>query len=111
MLRSHTCGELTKIHLNEKVTLCGWVQRIRNKGFIVWIDLRDRYGLVQLVLDEERTPKEVYKQSLALGREFVIQIKGKVLERESKNPNLSTGDVEILVAKINIFSGRLGERI
>ena len=104
MLRSHTCGELTKIHLNEKVTLCGWVQRIRNKGFIVWIDLRDRYGLVQLVLDEERTPKEVYKQSLALGREFVIQIKGKVLERESKNPNLSTGDVEILVAKINILS-------
>ena len=104
MLRSHKCGELTKTHLNKEVTLCGWVQKIRNKGFIVWIDLRDRYGITQLVFDEQRTPKDVFKKSLLLGREFVIQIKGKVLERESKNPNLFTGEIEILVQKLNILN-------
>ena len=104
MLRSHKCGELTKTHLNKEVTLCGWVQKIRNKGFIVWIDLRDRYGITQLVFDEQRTPKDVFQKSLLLGREFVIQIKGKVLERESKNPNLFTGEIEILVQKLNILN-------
>ena len=67
MLRSHTCGELTKTHLNKEVTLSGWVQKIRNKGFIVWVDLRDRYGMTQLVFDEQRTPKDVFKKSLLLG--------------------------------------------
>ena len=104
MLRSHTCGELTKTHLNKKVTLSGWVQKIRNKGFIVWIDLRDRYGMTQLVFDEQRTPKNVFKKSLLLGREYVIQIEGTVLERESKNPNLFTGEIEILVQKLNILN-------
>ena len=104
MLRSHTCGELTKTHLNKKVTLSGWVQKIRNKGFIVWIDLRDRYGMTQLVFDEQRTPKDVFKKSLLLGREYVIQIEGTVLERESKNPNLFTGEIEILVQKLNILN-------
>ena len=104
MLRSHTCGELTKTHLNKKVTLSGWVQKIRNKGFIVWIDLRDRYGMTQLVFDEQRTPKDVFKKSLLLGREYVVQIEGTVLERESKNPNLFTGEIEILVQKLNILN-------
>ena len=104
MLRSHTCGELTKTHLNKEVTLSGWVQKIRNKGFIVWIDLRDRFGMTQLVFDEQRTPKDVFKKSLLLGREYVIQIKGTVLERESKNPNLFTGEIEILVQKLNILN-------
>ena len=104
MLRSHTCGELTKTHLNKEVTLSGWVQKIRNKGFIVWIDLRDRYGMTQLVFDEQRTPKNVFKKSLLLGREYVIQIEGTVLERESKNPNLFTGEIEILVQKLNILN-------
>jgi len=104
MLRSHTCGELTKTHLNKEVTLSGWVQKIRNKGFIVWVDLRDRYGMTQLVFDEQRTPKDVFKKSLLLGREYVIQIKGTVLERESKNPNLFTGEIEILVQKLNILN-------
>ena len=104
MLRSHTCGELTKTHLNKEVTLSGWVQKIRNKGFIVWIDLRDRYGMTQLVFDEQRTPKDVFKKSLLLGREYVIQIEGTVLERESKNPNLFTGEIEILVQKLNILN-------
>ena len=104
MLRSHTCGELTKTHLNKEVTLSGWVQKIRNKGFIVWVDLRDRYGMTQLVFDEQRTPKDVFKKSLLLGREYVIQIEGRVLERESKNPNLITGEIEILVQKLNILN-------
>ena len=90
MLRSHHCGELNENHSEEEVILAGWVQKIRNKGFIVWIDLRDRFGITQLVFDEERSPKVVYNKSLELGREDVIQIKGKVIERESKNPNLAS---------------------
>ena len=104
MLRSHTCGELTKTHLNKEVTLSGWVQKIRNKGFIVWVDLRDRYGITQLVFDEQRTTNDVFKKSLLLGREYVIQIEGTVLGRESKNPNLFTGEIEILVQKLNILN-------
>ena len=104
MLRTHTCGELTKTQLNQEVTLCGWVQKIRNKGFIVWIDLRDRFGITQLVFDEQRTSKEVFQKSLGLGREYVIQIKGKVLERESKNSNLLTGEIEIMVEKLDVIS-------
>ena len=104
MLRTHTCGELTKTQLNQEVTLCGWVQKIRNKGFIVWIDLRDRFGITQLVFDEQRTSKEVFQKSLGLGREYVIQIKGKVLERESKNSKLLTGEIEIMVEKLDVIS-------
>ena len=104
MLRSHHCGELNENHSEENVTLAGWVQRIRNKGFIVWIDLRDRFGITQLVFDEERSPKAVYKKSLELGREDVIQIKGKVIERESKNPNMASGGIEILVMELTVLN-------
>jgi len=104
MLRSHHCGELNENHSKENVTLAGWVQRIRNKGFIVWIDLRDRFGITQLVFDEERSPEAVYKKSLELGREDVIQIKGKVIERESKNPNMASGGIEILVMELTVLN-------
>ena len=104
MLRSHHCGELNENHSGEEVILAGWVQKIRNKGFIVWIDLRDRYGITQLVFDEERSPKAVYNKSLELGREDVIQIKGKVIERESKNPNMQSGGIEILVRELTLLS-------
>ena len=104
MLRSHHCGELNENHSEENVTLAGWVQRIRNKGFIVWIDLRDRFGITQLVFDEERSPEAVYKKSLELGREDVIQIKGKVIERESKNPNMASGGIEILVMELTVLN-------
>ena len=104
MLRSHHCGELNENHSEENVTLAGWVQRIRNKGFIVWIDLRDRFGITQLVFDEERSPEAVYKKSLELGREDVIQIKGKVIERESKNRNMASGGIEILVMELTVLN-------
>ena len=104
MLRSHHCGELNENHSEEEVILAGWVQKIRNKGFIVWIDLRDRFGITQLVFDEERSPKAVYNKSLELGREDVIQIKGKVIERESKNPNLVSGGIEILATELTVLN-------
>ena len=104
MLRSHHCGALNENHSNEEVTLAGWVQKIRNKGFIVWIDLRDRFGITQLVFDEERTPKMVYKKCLKLGREDVIQIKGRVIKRESKNSNMATGGIEILVEELTVLN-------
>ena len=97
MYRSHTCGELREKHINESVTLAGWVQKSRDKGFMIWIDLRDRYGITQLYFDEERTDKEILEKQ-KLGREFVIQVTGTVIERASKNPNIPTGDIEILVS-------------
>ena len=78
MYRSHNCGELRASHINTEVTLSGWVQKSRDKGFIVWVDLRDRYGITQLVFDEERSPKTILEQAQNLGREFVIQVKGTV---------------------------------
>lgn len=107
MYRTHSNGELTKININETVTLSGWVQKLRNKGFMIWVDLRDRYGITQLIFDEERTPKEVMEVASKLGREFVIQVTGKVIERESKNPNIPTGDIEILVSKLTILNNSL----
>ncbi len=104
MLRSHHCGALNENHSNEEVTLAGWVQKIRNKGFIVWIDLRDRFGITQLVFDEQRTPKMVYEKCLKLGREDVIQIKGRVIKRESKNSNMATGGIEILVEELTVLN-------
>ena len=80
MYRTHNCNTLKRENLNESVTLSGWVQKTRNKGFIIWVDLRDRYGITQLVFDEERTPKEVFNKAKALNREFVIQVEGIVLE-------------------------------
>ncbi len=104
MYRSHNCGELRASHINTEVTLSGWVQKSRNKGFIVWVDLRDRYGITQLVFDEERTPKDIMKYAESLGREFVVQVKGSVIERASKNSNIPTGDIEILVSELNILN-------
>jgi len=104
MYRTHDCGALSLEQLNQTVTLAGWVQKNRNKGFIVWVDLRDRYGITQLVFDEERTPKEVFKTAQGLGREFVIQVKGTVIERESKNPNMATGAIEVLVEELKVLN-------
>lgn len=104
MYRTHNNGELNLSHKGKKVTLCGWVQTLRDKGFVMWIDLRDRYGITQLVLDEERTAKDLFEKARKLGREFVIQIEGEVLERESKNPNIPTGEIEILVENMEILN-------
>lgn len=104
MFRTHTNGELTLANLNEKVTLSGWVQTIRDKGFMIWVDLRDRYGITQLVLDEERSSKELLESAKKLGREFVIQVEGTVIERASKNPKIPTGDIEILVSDLKILN-------
>ncbi len=104
MYRSHTCGELNASHINSEVTLAGWVQKSRDKGFVHWVDLRDRYGIIQLVFDESRTDKTVFEAAKTLGREFVVQVKGRVIERESKNPNMATGDIEILVSELTILN-------
>lgn len=104
MFRTHTNGELSSKNINEKVTLSGWVQTIRDKGFVVWVDLRDRYGITQLVFDEDRTPKELLEKSKKIGREFVIQVKGVVIERSSKNPKIPTGEIEILVEELIILN-------
>ncbi len=107
MYRSHNCGQLTAANINTEVTLSGWVQKSRDKGFIVWVDLRDRYGITQLVFDEQRTSKALLEQAQNLGREFVIQVQGTVIERASKNPNIPTGDIEILVSKLTILNEAL----
>ena len=104
MYRSHHCGQLRTSHINEEVTLSGWVQKSRDKGFVIWVDLRDRYGITQLIFDAERTPEAMMTMAKSLGREFVIQVTGTVIERTSKNPNLDTGDIEILVSKLSILN-------
>ncbi|MEZ4853248.1 aspartate--tRNA ligase [Flavobacterium sp.] len=104
MYRNYTCGELNATHINKEVTLAGWVQKTRDKGFMIWVDLRDRYGITQLIFDEERTPKNVFEKAKTLGREFVIQVKGTVIERESKNNNIATGEIEILVAELTVLN-------
>lgn len=107
MFRSHTNGELSSKQIGQKVTLSGWVQTIRDKGFVLWIDLRDRYGITQLVFDAERTSSELLDEARKLGREFVIQIEGNVIERTSKNPNIATGEIEILVEKLTVLNESL----
>ena len=104
MYRSHSCGELRESHIGQTVTLSGWVAKTRDKGFVVWVDLRDRYGITQLVLDEDRTSATLLEQARNLGREFVIQIKGEVIERASKNANISTGNIEVLVSELTILN-------
>ena len=104
MYRSHTCGELNAQQIGNKVTLSGWVQKVRNKGFMIWVDLRDRYGLTQLIFDEERSSKELMEKAGSLAREFVIQVEGTVIERESKNPNIATGEIEVLVEDFKILN-------
>jgi aspartyl-tRNA synthetase len=107
MYRSHSCGELRSSHITQEVTLSGWVQKSRDKGFMIWIDLRDRYGITQLIFDEERTPAAVFEKAKALGREFVIQVKGTVIEREAKNSKMPTGDIEILVSELTLLNASL----
>ena len=104
MYRSHNCGELRINDLNKEVKLSGWVQKVRDKGFIMWVDLRDRYGVTQLIFDQERTPSNVIDLAKTLGREFVINITGSVIERNSKNDLMSTGDIEVLVSELKILN-------
>jgi len=104
MFRTHTNGELFLKNLNEEVTLSGWVQTIRDKGFMIWIDLRDRYGITQLVFDQDRSSAALLEEAKKLGREFVIQVSGKVIERASKNPKIPTGEIEILVEKLTVLN-------
>ncbi|MCF8321695.1 MAG: aspartate--tRNA ligase [Flavobacterium sp.] len=107
MYRSHSCGELNASHITTEVTLAGWVQKSRDKGFMNWVDLRDRHGITQLIFDESRTEKSVFELAKTLGREFVIQVKGIVIEREAKNPNIPTGEIEILVSELLILNASL----
>ena len=95
MLRTHTCGELRINHINEVVTLSGWVQGVRDKGSLLWIDLRDRYGITQITVETENASPEIIDMARSLGREFVISVTGKVVERYSKSDKLDTGDIEI----------------
>ena len=104
MYRSHSCGELRASHIGTEVTLAGWVQKSRDKGFMIWVDLRDRYGITQLIFDEERTPQAMMEKAKSLGREFVIQVTGTVIDRESKNSKMPTGDVEVLVSSLEILN-------
>lgn len=104
MLRTHTCGELRLNHVGESVTLTGWIHRIRDKGGMIWVDLRDRYGITQLLLEEGKTAAEIIEKIRNCGREFVIQASGQVIERLSKNPNLPTGEIEISLAGVEILN-------
>ena len=103
MYRTNTCGELRLSNVGQEVTLAGWVQRTRKMGGMTFVDLRDRYGLTQLVFNEA-VDAQLCERANKLGREFCIQVKGKVEERQSKNANLPTGDIEIIVAQLNILS-------
>ncbi len=104
MLRTHTCGELRAEHIGQNVTLAGWVQRVRNKGGLIWVDLRDRYGLTQLILEEGTTEKVLLQKAAALGREFVVQTLGEVIERTSKNDKIPTGNIEIKVSSLEVLN-------
>ena len=104
MYRTHHCGELNASHINQTVTLSGWVHKSRDKGFVAWVDLRDRYGITQLVFDADRTDKNLMEAARNLGREFVIQVTGTVIERASKNPNMPTGEIEILATTLTVFN-------
>lgn len=104
MLRSHTCGDLRIADVNKEVTLSGWVAKIRDKGSMIWVDLRDRYGITQLMFEENKLDKAIVETVRGLNREYVIQIKGQVIERLSKNDKIPTGDVEIRVTEVKILN-------
>ncbi len=104
MLRTHTCGQLRLSDINQTVTLSGWVQRIRDKGGMIWIDLRDRYGITQLMLEEGKTTADIITKSRTLGREFVIQATGLVVERVAKNDKIPTGDIELKLTDLSILN-------
>lgn len=104
MLRTHTCGDLRLPDVNKSVTLTGWVQRLRDKGSVLWIDLRDRYGLTQLFFEEGKTAAELMEAARQVGREFVLQVDGLVVERLSKNEKIATGQIEIRVTKLTVLN-------
>jgi len=104
MLRSHTCGELRLNDVNKTVTLTGWVQRTRDKGSLLWIDLRDRYGITQLLLEEGKTDASTLAVARGLGREYVLKVQGTVVERLSKNDKMPTGDIEVKVSAIEVLN-------
>ncbi len=107
MLRTHTCGELRIKNVAESVTISGWVQGVRDKGSLLWIDLRDRYGITQITIETEKAAKEVTDISRTLGREFVISVTGKVAERYSKSDKIATGDIEIYPDNIIVLNSAL----
>ncbi|MCE2935088.1 MAG: aspartate--tRNA ligase [Cyclobacteriaceae bacterium] len=104
MLRTHTCGELRLAHVNQTVTLAGWVQRTRDKGSLLWIDLRDRYGITQLFLEEGKSDPQLIAAARSLGREYVIRVTGKASERISKNDKLATGEIEVKVEQLTVLN-------
>ncbi len=104
MYRSHTCGELRDSHIGQTVTIAGWAQTIRDKGNIIWVDVRDRYGITQIVGESGRVSDDVLNALKGLGREFVVQIKGEVVERHSKNPDIPTGNVEIVATEVTVLN-------
>ena len=107
MYRSHTCGELRLSDAHKQVSLSGWVQTLRDKGNILWIDLRDRYGITQLVAEENAVSPELWQTLRSVGREYVLQISGTVIERYAKNPQIPTGDIEIRVQEANVLNPAL----
>ncbi|MFM7218263.1 MAG: aspartate--tRNA ligase, partial [Bacteroidota bacterium] len=103
MLRSHTCGELSLINVGTKVTLCGWLHRSRDLGGMTFIDLRDRYGVTQLVFNMDSEPA-LCESARNLGREYVLQVEGTVAERTNKNPKIPTGDIELIVSSFKVLN-------
>lgn len=104
MLRTHTCGELKLADIGKHVTLAGWVQRTRDKGSVLWLDMRDRYGITQLIFEEGKTEAAVMDAGRKVGREYVIQVEGLVVERLSKNDKIATGEVEVKVTKLIVLN-------
>jgi aspartyl-tRNA synthetase len=104
MLRTHTCGELRISEVNKTIILAGWVQRLRDKGSVLWIDLRDRYGITQLIFEEGKTEAALMNNARQLGREYVIQVEGNVVERLSKNDKIPTGEIEVKVTKLTVLN-------
>jgi len=104
MLRTHTCGELRLADKDKQVTLAGWVQRTRDKGGVIWIDMRDRYGITQLIFEEGKTEAALVETGRKVGREFVIQVQGTVAERLSKNDKIPTGEIEVKVSSLVILN-------
>lgn len=104
MTRTHTCGELRLDNVGTEVTLCGWVQRIRNKGGLLWLDLRDRYGVTQLIFEEGTTDAVLLENARALGREYVLQVQGHVIARSARNPQMLTGDIEVQVKALEVLN-------
>ncbi|HLW19896.1 MAG TPA: aspartate--tRNA ligase [Cyclobacteriaceae bacterium] len=104
MLRTHTCGELRLLDVDKEVILSGWVQRVRNKGGLIWVDLRDRYGVTQLIFEEESSDAALLKQAAGLGREFVVKAAGTVIERTAKNDRMPTGEIEVKVSQMEVLN-------